>query len=146
MVLDVLCRCWWRAPTTSMVWCIGFKMSWYVCTSLQHGSRRRACGSVHCVDVLVAQVAGWFWAECVNSIVGCRTESVVGWSSQPRSSTECAGKRLGLRFCHPRELPELAPTSRVVVHGDVRQMHTLSLRVLFGKWPIPFQCGALSHQ
>ena len=78
---------WWRAPTTSMVWCIGFKMSWYVCTALQHGSRRRACGSVHCVDVLVAQVAGWFRAECVNSIsiVGCRTESVVGWSSQPRT-------------------------------------------------------------
>ena len=22
---------WWRAPTTSVVWCIGFKMSWYVC-------------------------------------------------------------------------------------------------------------------
>ena len=76
---------WWRAPTTSMVWCIGFKMSWYVCTALQHGSRRRACGSVHCVDVLVAQVAVWFRAECVNSVVGCSTESVVGWSSQPRT-------------------------------------------------------------
>ena len=79
----------------------------------------------------------------MNSIVGCRTESVVGWSSQLRTqaagvSTECAGKPPGLRFCHPRELPELAPTSRVVVLGDVRQMHTLSLGVLFGKWPIPF--------
>ena len=72
---------WWRAPTTSMVWCIGFKMSWYVCTALRRGSRRRACGSVHCVDVFVAQVAAWFRAECVNSIVGCRTESVVGESS-----------------------------------------------------------------
>ena len=132
-----------------MVWCIGFKMSWYVCTALQHGSRRRACGSVHCVDVLVAQVAGWFRAECVNSVVGCRTESVVGWSSQPRTQAAQRSAQVNLLVCvcvTCGKLPELAPTSRVVVHGDVRQMHTLSLGVLFGKWPIPFQCGALSHQ
>ena len=90
---------WWRAPTTSMVWCIGFKMSWYVCTALQHGSRRRACGSVHCVDVLVAQVAGWFRAECVNSIVGCRTESVVGWSSQPRTQEAQRSAQVNLLVC-----------------------------------------------
>ena len=77
----------------------------------------------------------------VFSVQGAiHVQSMQNPTSHPSSLTECAGKRLGLRFCHLRELPELAPTSRAVVHGDVRHMHALSLGVLFGKWLNAARC------